>query len=300
MQGCIPSKLAGSWRGLVMALAAAVSVTACATTPAPSSHMPSGAMAMPPAGLLDMCQRLPEVCGDAGRTARASLSDGVVLAGAEETATGAVVLGGDHDGAKSVTAPDPVLMEGVSRATSMPSKDALAQDDAMDADGDREGALFEDALASDGGITTPDLSADAESLPIADAALFTLLNRVNQSINMAIRPRDDIEVHGVAEFWTLPLSVEGIAEGDCEDYALEKRRALIEAGVPESALFLAVGHSQATGRHAVLVVSTHSGDYVLDNMTPHILPWSQAPYVWLLRQMPGDLLAWRHTGTAIS
>lgn len=135
---------------------------------------------------------------------------------------------------------------------------------------------------------------------VADSQLFSVLNRVNQSVNMAIRPRDDRDVHGQDEYWTLPLSGEGPAEGDCEDYALEKRQALLAAGIPEHALFLAVGYSRATGRHAVLIVSTDTGDYVLDNITPHIVAWSQAPYTWLLRQIPGDLLAWRHAELAAS
>lgn len=286
------------WRGLAIALASGISLAACATTPPPSSHMPAGGVAMPPAGLMDMCQRLPEVCGDAGHTARATVSagmaEGIVLASASEPATGAVAAAPGYDGAKSAAAPDLALVEGASRELPAPVKTGSEIAEMAEAD--------EDAGPLESGAQTvePGFAVDAQGALVADNALFALLNRVNQSINMAIRPRDDLDLHGVSEYWTLPLSVEGIAEGDCEDYALEKRRALLEAGIPETALFLAVGHSRATGRHAVLVVSTGSGDYVLDNMTPHIVPWSQAPYTWLMRQMPGDLLAWRHTGAAIS
>jgi predicted transglutaminase-like cysteine proteinase len=124
--------------------------------------------------------------------------------------------------------------------------------------------------------------------------LNTQLKEVNRAFN-AHRYILDIKNWGEEDYWATPFQFLK-KNGDCEDYALEKRQALLEAGIPGSALFLAVGHSRATGRHAVLVVSTDSGDYVLDNMTPHIVPWSQAPYIWLIRQMPGDLLAWRHTG----
>lgn len=273
------------WRNVSIALVSGIAVTACATTPAPSSHMPSGGVAMPPAGLLDMCQRLPEVCGDAGHTARTALSETLVLASASEPATGAVMAGPGYDGSKASSAPEISFIEVSSREAAQSRKIEPMPAVLMEGEGDSAIAALERETAQ------PALPVDADGTLIADSALFSLLNRVNQSINMAIRPRDDIDVHGVEEFWTLPLSVEGIAEGDCEDYALEKRRALMEAGIPESALFLAVGYSRATGRHAVLVVSTDSGDYVLDNMTPYITPWSQAPYTWLLRQVPGDLLA---------
>lgn len=146
----------------------------------------------------------------------------------------------------------------------------------------------------------PAFAITEEGRLVMEASLMALLNRVNQGINMDIRPREDIEQYGVAEYWTLPLTLEGVTDGDCEDYALEKRQALIEAGIPDTALFLAVGYSAMTGRHAVLMVSTDQGDYVLDNITPHILPWSQTAYSWRLRQMPGDLLSWRHYAETIS
>lgn len=294
MERVLKAGLLRLWRSLAIALASGVSIAACATTPPASSHMPAGGVAMPPAGLMDMCQRLPEVCGDAGHTARATVSGGIVLASASEPATGAVAAAPGYDGAKSTAAPDLALVEGASREIPAPVKTVSVTAELVEAGEDADLPVA-DAETEGLGFTV-----DAEGTLVADSALFVLLNRVNQTINMAIRPRDDLDLHGVSEYWTLPLSVEGIAEGDCEDFALEKRRALLEAGIPETALFLAVGHSRATGRHAVLVVSTGSGDYVLDNMTPHIVAWSQAPYTWLMRQMPGDLLAWRHTGAAIS
>src|SRR5690606_15033773 len=36
--------------------------------------------------------------------------------------------------------------------------------------------------------------------------------------------------------------------------------------------------------HAVLTVNTDMGDFILDNMEPAILPWSQTPYRFLKRQ----------------
>ena len=287
------------WRGLTIAVVSGISMAACATTPPPSSHMPAGAIAMPPAGLMDMCQRMPEVCGDAGHMARAAISGEIVLASAAEPATGAVTAGPRQDGAKSFTAPDNAFVSGAS--TDEPDlllESEIGADDGLDQPTDKTGKEENDIAGAQ--VTEPAFMIDENGQLVADSHLFSVLNRVNQSVNMAIRPRDDREVHGQEEYWTLPLSLEGPAEGDCEDYALEKRQALLAAGIPEHALFLAVGYSRATGRHAVLIVSTHTGDYVLDNMTPHIVPWSQTPYTWLLRQVPGDLLAWRRAEMAVS
>ena len=79
--------------------------------------------------------------------------------------------------------------------------------------------------------------------------------------------------------------------GDCEDYALEKRRRLIEAGVSAEALSMAVVVTRRGERHAVLVVAFESGDVVLDNLTPWPTPWADLGYTWIERQV-GSSNAW--------
>ncbi|MGY6661065.1 MAG: transglutaminase-like cysteine peptidase [Glycocaulis sp.] len=293
MNGFGPEALARMMRGLALSCLAGLAVTACATTPPASSHMPVAGVAMPPAGLIDMCRRAPEICGSvAGAQADAGVA--VVLASADiplAEATGATlpVLRESADGAKAHRlAPDAGLLEGTSDARGEERGEARADQPDAGAGTQKQAEQAAGAAEGEGAVL------DGDDRLVAAPELFALLNRVNQSINMRIRPRDDQDVYGVSEYWTLPLTLEGTAEGDCEDYALEKRQALIAAGIPERALFLAVGYSLATGRHAVLVVSTDQGDYVLDNMTPYILPWTQTPYRWTARQMPGDLLSWRH------
>ncbi len=281
MKGLGPRLLARAWRSLAISCLAGFAVTACATTPQASSHMPAAGVAMPPAGLIDMCRRVPEICG----TAQDDTASVQLLASAEAAsteATGGTLLIARDDGAKALrVAPDDTLLDGRSAARN------VAGDVAPGGEPGEENVVDGPAL-------------DTEGRLVAAPELFATLNRINQSINMQIRPREDRELYGVEDHWTLPLTLEGTAEGDCEDYALEKRHALIAAGVPDSALFLAVGYSLATGRHAVLVVSTDQGDYVLDNMTPYILPWADTPYHWTARQMPGDLLSWRHMTAQVS
>ena len=44
--------------------------------------------------------------------------------------------------------------------------------------------------------------------------------------------------------------------------------------------------------HAVLVVRTHKGDVVLDNMTSRILPWKRTGYAFLKMQNPEQPAKW--------
>lgn len=87
--------------------------------------------------------------------------------------------------------------------------------------------------------------------------LLAVLKHVNGQVNRAIRPQRD-----TADVWELnPTS------GDCEDYVLSKRSALIRQGVSAGALRIAYTHTRRGEPHAVLVVRTSQGDYVLDNLT---------------------------------
>ena len=87
--------------------------------------------------------------------------------------------------------------------------------------------------------------------------LMAVLKQINGHVNRAIRPQRD-----TADVWELnPTS------GDCEDYVLSKRSALIRQGVSAGALRIAYTHTRRGEPHAVLVVRTSEGDFVLDNLT---------------------------------
>ena len=90
--------------------------------------------------------------------------------------------------------------------------------------------------------------------------LMAVLKQVNGHVNRSIRPERD-----TADVWELnPTS------GDCEDYVLTKRSFLIRQGVSAGALRIAYTHTRRGEPHAVLVVKTSQGDYVLDNLTNSI------------------------------
>lgn len=91
-------------------------------------------------------------------------------------------------------------------------------------------------------------------------SLIGILKQVNGHVNRAIRPVADR-----GDQWALnPKS------GDCEDFVLSKRSALVRNGVSAGALRIAYTHTRRGEPHAVLVVRTSEGDFVLDNLTDSI------------------------------
>ncbi|MFN3584739.1 transglutaminase-like cysteine peptidase [Phenylobacterium sp.] len=131
--------------------------------------------------------------------------------------------------------------------------------------------------------------------PILSPGVWALLVSVNAKVNRDLRPRADT---GSADDWSLPLQ-DGVGVGDCEDYALEKAQALLRAGLPRSALNLALATTETGEFHAVLLVSTRGGDFVLDNRTDEVRRWDQVPYRWRARQVGGEPFAWATAPRAV-
>ena len=123
-------------------------------------------------------------------------------------------------------------------------------------------------------------------------ALWRELVRINQRVNTDIKPMTDLEHYGVVEKWAYPDD----GYGDCEDYVLLKRRMLMEAGWPREALLITVVREQNGDGHAVLMVRTDRGDFVLDNQSEAILLWSQTPYHFVKRQSQSDPNVWVSLG----
>lgn len=113
------------------------------------------------------------------------------------------------------------------------------------------------------------------------------LDEVNRLVNAAVQPMTDLEAYGVEEYWTLPTT-----RGDCEDYALLKRKLLIQRGWPQSALLLTVVRDELGEGHAVLTARTAQGDFVLDNKITDVRIWHATPYQYLMRQSYVNPQAW--------
>lgn len=95
-----------------------------------------------------------------------------------------------------------------------------------------------------------------------------LLDEVNRTVNGAMTYKPDSAVWGVGDYWATPAEMAAKGAGDCEDFAIAKYWLLRSIGVPDDRLQMVL--LQDTRRqlfHAVLVVHTASGAYVLDNVT---------------------------------
>jgi predicted transglutaminase-like cysteine proteinase len=116
---------------------------------------------------------------------------------------------------------------------------------------------------------------------------WTEIVQVNADVNQVVQPLTDSEIFGVEERWEYPVLV-----GDCEDYALQKRKLLNEMGYPLGALLITVGRDADGGGHAVLTVVTDRGDFVLDNVEQRVLLWKDAELYYLKRQSQDDPNDW--------
>ena len=110
---------------------------------------------------------------------------------------------------------------------------------------------------------------------------------INDAINTSVTPITDQDLYHVNEYWTYPSG-----SGDCEDFALEKRRHLIANGWSPSALLMTVVRQQNGEGHAVLMVRTDRGDLVLDNQVGEILVWKDTSYQFVKRQSQTDSRKW--------
>lgn len=118
-------------------------------------------------------------------------------------------------------------------------------------------------------------------------ANWNLVVSVNRRINTKIKPITDMDHFGVVDRWDFPTD----GMGDCEDYQLLKRKTLVEKGLPRRALRMTVVIDELGEGHAVLMVRTDRGDYVLDNKTNAVLPWDQTGYTFVKRESQ-DQVAW--------
>ncbi|MFN7104117.1 MAG: transglutaminase-like cysteine peptidase [Pseudorhizobium sp.] len=116
---------------------------------------------------------------------------------------------------------------------------------------------------------------------------WDLLERVNASVNDRIQAMTDKDIYGREEVWAYPKDV-----GDCEDYALLKRRELADKGFALSDLLITVVRKPDGEGHAVLTVRTAQGDFVLDNLNNEVMPWYETSYTFLKRQASFNTGRW--------
>lgn len=116
-----------------------------------------------------------------------------------------------------------------------------------------------------------------------------LLRAINSEVNASIMPVSNLEHWGtIADHWDYPTD----GKGDCKIYALQKRRLLIEKGVPRQALLMTIVKDHHDMGHTILTVRTDKGDFILDNLTNDIFSWDATGYRFLKRQSQEDPNVW--------
>ena len=116
---------------------------------------------------------------------------------------------------------------------------------------------------------------------------WNLVREINVRVNHDIMPMTDQEIYGRDEVWSYPKDV-----GDCEDFALLKRKILMEKGFSPADLLITVVRKPDGEGHAVLTLRTSDGDYILDNLDNSVKLWSETPYRFLKRQASFNTGRW--------
>ncbi|HEY9214656.1 MAG TPA: transglutaminase-like cysteine peptidase [Ancylobacter sp.] len=131
---------------------------------------------------------------------------------------------------------------------------------------------------------------------VLNEANFAQLAKVNDDVNTRIQPLTDMEHFGEVERWSYPDD----GYGDCEDYVLEKRRALIGLGWPAETLLVTVVRDHKGDGHSVLTVITDRGDLILDNQELRIQLWHETGYRFVKRQAQGSPDLWVSLGDVLA
>ncbi len=139
-------------------------------------------------------------------------------------------------------------------------------------------------------IRNPDICLDegaGEYEPIPD--VYNMVAVINRRTNMDYSPMTDKENYGEADYWAFPNGA-----ADCEDYALEKRRRLIAAGVNPNDLFLAIVDLKGDKENHVVLIWRHGErEIVLDSNYNGLLPVWRTGYKLLYRQaIGGNFFDW--------
>ena len=136
-------------------------------------------------------------------------------------------------------------------------------------------------------------ACDVEPLPAVDLKLtseaWKKLDRINRQVNASIQPISNLDHWGtIVDHWDYPVD----GKGDCKIYALYKRKLLLEAGVPRQALLMTIVRDLEDQGHAILTVKTDHGEFVLDNLSDEVRPWTATGYRFVKRQSQQDPNIW--------
>lgn len=254
----------------------------CASQQGDVPVMPMGQVAPPPPGFFDFCRRSPQACDVVAKPPPRAPD---IVAGEQQAAARAKV---DQRYWAAVLAS---LRSRSGSSTAWTVAEAAFEGRSAEVSGGSTAAAPGEAVRS--GPAEP-LSAPKPSLDVVSwtPATQRLVNSINRNVNAAILARPAAYELATVDYWSAPTLVGADRYGDCKDYALKKREALIDAGVPAGALSLAVVRTPGNELHAVLLIATDRGELVLDNRSAWIVAWNQTGYRWEMRQVAGDPFLW--------
>ena len=91
---------------------------------------------------------------------------------------------------------------------------------------------------------------------------------INRAVDLAISPTSDDTQWGIDDRWSAPFETLRSGRGDCEDYAIVKYLALLEAGVSEDDVKIVIlKNAFPSEDHAVLAARVDGDWLILDNRT---------------------------------
>ena len=132
---------------------------------------------------------------------------------------------------------------------------------------------------------------------ISDAQLETI-RAINLQVNSQHEYQYDQSGYRSGDSWDIMTAGQ---TGDCEDFALTKMQALLDAGYPVKNLQLAIVAVEGTtvANHAILIIqTTNRGTLVLDNRSDQVREASSLPYRFLDYQRSGQ--DWQSISTKLT
>ncbi|MFC5345621.1 transglutaminase-like cysteine peptidase [Brevundimonas staleyi] len=290
----------------IPAIVAGIAMTAGAAQASDGVRMPLGQSTVAPVGFSTLCETYPQEC--AGPNASPQTLE-VIRSWASRERWAAVFA----EAGMSIAPTQPADIYGSDKPErSKPVMDAhavrLLKDEARKASSRPDVAMKAGAPAPVRSAPRPMLVRD-RVLPLpprltpppprmpemrsggaTSALTMRDLQSVNTRLNRTIRSSTDLETFGEADVWNRPVGEN--PRGDCEDYVLAKRRALLDLGADPALMSIAIVRTRGGEVHAVLLVDMDGDELVLDNLSPRVLRWDQAPYTWIQRQAPRSPLTW--------
>ena len=91
---------------------------------------------------------------------------------------------------------------------------------------------------------------------------------INRAVDLAISPSSDEAQWHVPDHWSAPFETLQSGRGDCEDYAILKYLALLEAGISEDAVKIVIVKNVFPNEDHAMVATRVDGEWlILDNRT---------------------------------